>query len=235
MTLSSSLLLALMAGLSIPLGALASSHLRLRSFCRQREIDSFVAYFGGGALLAAIALVLIPHGMKDASTLSAAWSFFLGGLIFWGINRWVKGRGGTASQFIGMLLDYIPEAIALGAASAGESNTGYLLAGLIALQNLPEGFASFHEMHAGGLSKGRLWLIFLLAPLAGPLSAWLGYAWPSNESGSLGLLMLFCSGGIIYLIFDDIAPGAHLKHRDFPALGAVSGFLLGMVGTMMVH
>ncbi|MBN2702063.1 MAG: hypothetical protein JXR29_11505, partial [Methylothermaceae bacterium] len=98
-----------------------------------------------------------------------------------------------------MLLDYIPEAIALGAASAGGTSTGYLLAGLIALQNLPEGFASFHEMHAGGLSKGRLWLIFLLAPLAGPLSAWLGYAWPSNESGSLGLLMLFCSGGIIYL------------------------------------
>jgi zinc transporter, ZIP family len=51
----------------------------------------------------------------------------------------------------------------------------------------------------------------------------------------LGILMLFCSGGILYLIFDDIAPRAHLKHHDFPAVGAVSGFLLGLVGTMLIH
>ena len=47
--------------------------------------------------------------------------------------------------------------------------------------------------------------------------------------------MLFCSGGILYLIFNDIAPRAHLKHRDFPAIGAVSGFLLELVGAMLIH
>ncbi len=57
------LALALGAGLSIPLGSLASTHLRLRTFCFRHEVDSFVAYIGGGALLAAIALVLVPHGM----------------------------------------------------------------------------------------------------------------------------------------------------------------------------
>lgn len=40
--------------------------------------------------------------------------------------------------------------------------------------------------------------------------------------------MLFCSGGTLYLIFDDIAPRSHLKHNDFLAIGAESGFLLGL-------
>jgi len=47
--------------------------------------------------------------------------------------------------------------------------------------------------------------------------------------------MLFCSGSILYLIFQDIAPEAHIERRDFPAVGAISGFLMGMVGTMLIH
>jgi len=49
------------------------------------------------------------------------------------------------------------------------------------------------------------------------------------------VLILFCSGGIIYLVFDDIAPQAQLENKDFPAIGAVAGFLMGLIGTMMIH
>jgi len=72
-------------------------------------------------------------------------------------------------------------------------------------------------------------------PLAGPLAAWLGFTWLSANAALAGQVMLFCSGGILYLIFDDIAPRAHLKNHEFPAIGAVSGFLLGLVGVMLIH
>ncbi len=235
MTLSTTLGLALMAGLSIPAGALVSANPTLRAFCFQHEIDSFVSYFGGGALLAAIALVLVPYGMAQASMPLAAAAFLAGGLLFWQLASWMKRRGTAGAQFLGLLLDFIPEAIALGAAAATGSATGYLLAGLIALQNMPEGFAAFHELRRNGLPPRRLWLLFLVAPLTGPLAALLGYAWLAGSPQTLGVLMLFCSGGILYLIFEEIAPGAHLRHRDFPAVGAVSGFLLGMLGTMLIH
>jgi len=235
MTLPVTLALAFLAGLSIPAGALASSHTRVRSVCMQHEIDSFVSYFGGGALLAAVALVLVPFGMVHAPVWGAASAFLLGGILFWRFSSWMKRKGNTASQFLGMLLDFIPEGIALGAAAATGSNTGFLLAALIALQNMPEGFAAFHEMRAGGIAPKKLWPVFFLAALAGPLAAWVGYACLSASNLTLGLLMLFCSGGILYLIFEDIAPGAHLQHQDFPAVGAVSGFLLGMLGTMLLH
>jgi len=126
--------MALGAGLSIPMGALVSSHERLRSRCVQLELDSFVSYFGGGALTAAVALVLVPEGMKDSGVPWAAGSFLLGSVAFWQINGWVKRRGSSISQLVGMLLDFIPEALA-GAATAAGSNVGPLLAGLIVLQN----------------------------------------------------------------------------------------------------
>ena len=138
-------------------------------------------------------------------------------------------------MFLGMLLDFIPEGIALGAAVATGSHVAYLLALLIALQNMPEGFASFHEMREDGVPQGRLWTVFLLAPLAGPLAAWGGYTFLAADDQSLALLMLFCSGGILYLIFEDIAPGAHMSRETLPAMGSVAGFMLGLIGAMLTH
>lgn len=235
MSFAITLALALVAGMSIPVGALISTRVSLRSICLQHDIDSFVSYFGGGALLAAISLVLMPYGIEHVPVLAAALSFLIGGLVFWQLDARLKRAGSTAAQFIGMLLDFVPEALLLGAAAATGSSIVYLLAGMIALQNMPEGFASYHEMHQGEGSKGRLWLMFLTVPLVGPLAAWLGFAWLSTSTAIVGVVMLFCSGGILYLIFDDIAPRAHLKNHDFPAIGAVSGFLLGLVGTMLIH
>lgn len=235
MELLPTLLLALMAGLSIPAGALVASNARPREICLRREIDSFVSFFGGGALMAAIALVLIPHGAKHTSTILAALAFTLGGVALWKLNSWVRARGGAASQFTGMLLDFVPETIALGAISATQPKVAVLLAVLIAIQNMPEGFASYNEMRTTGTPQARLWLIFLTVPLAGPAVAGVGAAWLAESSESLALLMLFSSGGILYLIFDDIAPEARLEHRDFPALGSVAGFLFGMVGWLLIH
>jgi ZIP family zinc transporter len=227
--------LAWMAGLSIPIGALISSNVTLRDACLRRELDSFMSYFGGGALLAAVALVLIPRGIENASLVFVGLTFAAGGFAFWQFSAWADRTRNQASIFIAMLLDFIPEAILLGAMAANGSNIAYLLAGLIALQNMPEGFAAYHEMHKGNGRVGHLIKIFATASLAGPLAAWLGFVWLSSSEFILALILLFCSGGILYLIFEDIAPGAQMKHEHFPATGAVFGFLLGMAGTIIIH
>ena len=46
--------------------------------------------------------------------------------------------------------------------------------------------------------------------------------------------MLFAAGGILYLVFQDIAPQAKLAAHWGPPLGAVLGFALGLAGTMWV-
>lgn len=136
---------------------------------------------------------------------------------------------------MGMLLDFFPEAILLGALASSASNMTYLLAGLIALQNMPEGFAAYNEMQENMSSRSRLLMIFLAVSLVGPLAAWLGFVWFSSSEFLLAMVLLFCSGGILYLIFEDIAPHAHSERNPFPAVGAICGFLLGLVGTMLIH
>ena len=51
---------------------------------------------------------------------------------------------------------------------------------------------------------------------------------------TVGALMLFSGGGVIYLIFQDIAPISRLKENWIPALGASFGFLIGMIGVKVL-
>ncbi len=45
--------------------------------------------------------------------------------------------------------------------------------------------------------------------------------------------MLFASGGILYLIFQDIAPQVRVEKHWLPPLGAIAGFLLGLIGHLL--
>jgi len=56
-----------------------------------------------------------------------------------------------------------------------------------------------------------------------------------NQPFILGGIMLFASGGILYLTFQDIAPQVPLEKHWMPAQGAVAGFALGLVGHLLVQ
>ena len=61
-----------------------------------------------------------------------------------------------------MLSDFIPEAIALVASFATGNPTANLLAAMIAIQNLPEGFNAYREMTVDGKNSGRRVIISFL-------------------------------------------------------------------------
>lgn len=69
-----------------------------------------------------------------------------------------------------------------------------------------------------------------LALLTALLGALAGFAVFSIDSLALGVIMTFCAGGILYLVFDDIAPDAHEPGDRTPALGAVLGFTVALIG-----
>lgn len=47
--------------------------------------------------------------------------------------------------------------------------------------------------------------------------------------------MLSAAGEILYLTFQDLAPQAKLDRHWAPPLGAVAGFLLGLIGDQLLH
>ena len=56
-----------MAGLAMPTGALLAHFEHIRPRWLEDELRHGVIAFGGGALLSAIALVLVPEGARDLS------------------------------------------------------------------------------------------------------------------------------------------------------------------------
>jgi len=227
-------LLTALAGLAMPAGAVVATFERIRPSWLEDEFRHSVIAFGGGVLLSAVSLVLVPEG---AGMLALPWVvvfFLLGGFAFLLLDRALAAARSTASQLIAMLADFVPEALALGAAFAAGESTGVLLAILITLQNVPEGFNAYRELSASRVTgRSIIVALFCLAPL-GPAAGLTGYYWLAAFPEAVAGIMLFAAGGILYLTFQDIAPQARLSNRHAPAFGAVAGFLCGLVGQMIV-
>ncbi len=233
--LLTSLLLSFLAGLTIPVGAHLASVEHIRPRWLENELRHGVIAFGGGVLLAAVSLVLVPEGLKTLHPVHAVAAFVIGGFVFFVVGNLITRQFGSRGQLMAMLLDFVPEAIAMGAALATGEPIGLLLALLIALQNLPEGFNAFREMRKRDLHSRSLILIsFWLMSLVGPACAYLGYSYLADSPSAIGALMLFASGGIIYLTFQDIAPQSAMRRHSAPALGAVAGFSVGLIGHLLI-
>ncbi|MGC9324674.1 MAG: ZIP family metal transporter [Desulfomonilia bacterium] len=228
--------LSVLAGITIPVGGILARVEHIRPRWLEEEFRHSVIAFGGGALLAALSLVLIPEGIRNLSLILVISAFLGGGLFFLWIDRCLANRGDSVSQLMAMLLDFIPEALALGALLSSGERTAVLLAFLIALQNLPEAFNAYREMIAGSrLSSAAILGLFSGLVFLGPLSAVLGISLFATRETLLGVIMVFSAGGILYLIFHDIAPQVKLKNHWAPSLGAVCGFLLGVIGHVLIH
>ena len=224
------ILLSLMAGLAIPLGALLAYSNILDKVWARDEIRHGIIGLGAGALVAAVALVLIPEGAQMQSEVSVLVTFLVGGVAFMLIDQYLSRKGGSLSNFLAMMLDFVPEAIVVGAIIVESYSKAVFIAIIIAVQNFPEGYASFLEMRKGKLSSGKLLLMFLAVGLTGPLYILLGISVFSDLENMLGVLMTFCAGGILYLVFEDVAPRIAMKNHWSPPLGTVIGFSIGLIG-----
>ncbi|MEM1234399.1 MAG: divalent cation transporter [Pseudomonadota bacterium] len=232
------LLYALLAGAMIPLGALLAAREPAEDGQRRAKLHHAVTAFAGGALMSAVALVLVPEGSERLSTGLALASFVFGGVLFAGMDAVLAKRGGGRGQLVAMVSDFLPEAVALGALLAMGADGALVVAAIIGLQNLPEGYNSFLEAAPEGREARRsLLLSYCGLALLGPLAAYLGFTVFSEAEGALGVIMMAAAGGILYLVFEDVAPKvAPQDGMDVafaPALGAVLGFSLGLLGHLL--
>ena len=132
--------------------------------------------FGGGVLLAAVALILVPEGSQRLGIWEATGIFVAGGTAFMLFDRVFAMRRTPASNLMAALLDFAPESIALCALISSNPSLGAMLAFFIGLQNLPEGFNAYREMtHLGRMKIARVLWILIAAALIGPICGMLGF------------------------------------------------------------
>ncbi|WP_143305823.1 ZIP family metal transporter [Marispirochaeta aestuarii] len=217
------------AGLPIFIGGLISSLFQAHNTVLKDEINHWIVAFGGGALMSAIAFALIPKALHELPSGLIIVVFLAGTFSFMGLDMLSTRIGGSIAQVVSMMMDFIPEALALGASFAYDHKFGLLLAIFIGLQNLPEGFNSYVELREKMRRRSVLALLLALSTV-GIVASLTGEMLLKDNLKVIHSIMLLAGGGILYLIFQDIAPMSKRKNDWVPATGACVGFLIGMLG-----
>lgn len=223
------------AGITVFLGGLAANYFdhHVKESPVKYEITHTMMSFGSGIILSALALVLVPAGMEELDLVPLLLSFIVGAVVFMLIDIRLSQSGSQTSTLLAMMMDFIPESIALGAVFAADPNAAILLAVFIGLQNFPEAFNSYRDLTGSGFSTKRTLTIFFFISFLGMIGALLGHYLLSDSPELTAILMTFASGGILYLIIQDIIPESKLENNYLVSLGAIMGFLVGMIGEKM--
>lgn len=218
-----------LAGAAIPLGASLAFLEGERLTAEHHNLHGAILAFGGGIFVGAITFVLVPEGTHRLSTWGSATAFALGTAAIMAVDHAIQLWAGDLGRALAMLTDFVPEAIAFGALFATGSS-GPFFAVLIAMQNLPEAYTSFYDLVEGGVDDGRA--LAVLAPLAllGPAAAVGGFLFLGDDPRVIGSLTLLAAGGILYLVFQRIAPPAFQEGNWLATAAVAVGFLVGLVG-----
>ena len=119
----------------------------------------------------------------------------------------------------------LPEGIAAGVGFGSENTTGALIiAGGIALQNIPEGMVIVGPMLAAGVKPRRAFLLAALTGVVEVVGTLIGYLAVSVASAILPFALAFAGGTMLYVISDEMIPETHAHGHQ---RGATYALLLG--------
>lgn len=104
----------------------------------------------------------------------------------------------------------LPEGIAAGVGfGSGNVNAALVIAGGIALQNIPEGMVIIGPMLAAGMSKKRTFLYAMITGLVEVVGTLIGYFAVTFSGAILPYALAFAGGTMLYVISDEMIPETH--------------------------
>ena len=119
----------------------------------------------------------------------------------------------------------LPEGIAAGVGfGAGDTAGALVIAGGIALQNIPEGMVIISPMLAAGVKPRKTFLIAALTGLIEVVGTLIGYLAVSIASAILPFALAFAGGTMLYVISDEMIPETHAHGSE---RGATYALLVG--------
>ncbi len=224
------------AGITVIIGGILGKIFeeKMKEGLLKEELSHIFMSFGSGVMLSALALVLIPKGMAALSLMPILLAFAIGAIIFMYIDVYLNKKGGKTATVMAMMMDFVPESIALGAVFGADHSMATLLALFIGLQNLPEAFNAYRDLTTSGMKSKKVLTIFFFLSFVGVICSLFGHFVLQNSEKLTAYLMTFASGGIMYLLLQDIIPDSKMGKHYWISISAVFGFLLGVVGNKLV-
>ena len=108
----------------------------------------------------------------------------------------------------------LPEGIAAGVSCSGDASQSIIVAAGIALQNIPEGMVIIAPMIAGGMSKGRTFLIAAATGMVEVIGTFIGFFAGSISAAVLPFVFAFAGGTMLYVISDEMIPETHAHGNE---------------------
>ena len=224
------------------------------------KFSDIVLSFAAGVMLSAAVLGLIvpaaERGIRDFGTplgiLTVVLGIFAGAILLNLIDRFVPHlhtANGTDTephhnQNINKILLFVlaiaihnfPEGIAAGVAFGADDPTGALLiAGGIALQNIPEGMVIISPMLAAGVKPKKTLLLAMATGFVEVIGTFIGYFAVSLASALLPFALAFAGGTMLYIISDEMIPETHAHgHERGATYALLVGFTLMFVCDLLL-
>ncbi len=119
----------------------------------------------------------------------------------------------------------LPEGIAAGVGfGSGDTAQAMMIAGGIALQNIPEGMVIIGPMLASGVKPGKTFVAAMITGLIEVVGTLVGYFAVSIASVILPFALAFAGGTMLYVISDEMIPETHAHGSE---RGATYSLLVG--------
>ena len=130
----------------------------------------------------------------------------------------------------------LPEGIAAGVGfGSGNDAHALIIAGGIALQNIPEGMVIIGPMLATGISPRRTLIIASLTGVIEIIGTLIGYFAVSIASAILPFALAFAGGTMLYVISDEMIPETHSNgHQRGATYALLVGFCLMLVSDVLL-
>jgi zinc transporter, ZIP family len=239
-----------LVGASLAAGGLLAARVEL-----PERIAAALTAFGGGILLAAVALELVPEADERAGTWLTAAGLLAGALAYVATDAWLTRDEGmeamrraahaaaagrpmemTPSQAelargeaiaAGLVVDGVPESIALGLTIA-EGELGLALLIGIVVGNVVEAYGAAQPIVAAGRTRRFAVLLLTGIGVAVALATIAGATVLAEAPDEpIGVAQAVASGAVLAVISISIVPHAFDEVSRWVAVAATTGFVVG--------
>ena len=185
--------------------------------------------FGGGVLIAVVAVELMTEAYTRGDPLSAVAGLIAGGAVFSFINWRLAEHGAKNRNRCGDCVAQPRETDQKGSGLASAVGAGKLAAGVVAgffLANIPQGLSSASGMRSAGRSRRYIFTVWLGIPVITAAAAALGALVLGSASNEIpAVILAFAAGAVLAMLAEAMIPEAFENAQPFIGLITVIGFL----------
>jgi ZIP family zinc transporter len=213
-----------------------------------------VMAFGAGALISAVTTDLVVPSYHEAGRTPTGLGLFGGAVGYYALTRYLDrraeredpeapvedaavvseetlpaGADETAARnlTVGMVLDGIPESVAIGLTLLGGASVSVALVGAVFLSNLPEAIGVAAALLAGRRSLANVLLRFGAIVFVGALAGAIGYGvLKPTDADAIAIIQSVAAGAMIVVIVNEMVPIAVRGAGRHAGLAAAAGFAL---------